>query len=437
MTSRAVVFGAGMAGLLAARVLTERYDQVTLVERDVLSGGPRKGVPQGRHPHQLFTRGQQLLADLFPGIIEELITAGAVPFQPSLQGHLVIEDQPWHRVPMPHDNLAASRPLLEDQLRRRVLDLPGVRLLDGTDAVAPVISNGRVIAARVGRDQRLSADLVVDALGRAGRATTWLADNGYRPPRTDKLALSVVYASCHFRLPADPFAGDEMVLIAPTSARPCGLVLARIDRDEWILTLASYGAAPPTDLGEFLDYAERLAPEHMQVVRTAQRVGQIRRHRFPHTVRRRYECLRTLPRGMIAIGDAVCVSNPLYAQGMTTAALHAHALRRCLRADAGTECLERRYFAAAAQTCNTRWKLQTTNDLIFLPGRQTPLTYATTTYLRRLATAAAQHPECATAYLRVLHAIDHPYALLKPALLRRALFPGPSRPTASHVRSPA
>src|SRR4051794_3956752 len=48
---RAVVIGASMGGLLAARALADYYGEVTVVERDALPDGyePRKGVPQGRH----------------------------------------------------------------------------------------------------------------------------------------------------------------------------------------------------------------------------------------------------------------------------------------------------------------------------------------------------------------------------------------------------
>lgn len=76
----AVVLGAGMAGLLAARVASESYDSVTVVDRDRLPDHPaqRKGVPQGRHLHSFLTRGTGILGELFPGILDELAAAGAV-----------------------------------------------------------------------------------------------------------------------------------------------------------------------------------------------------------------------------------------------------------------------------------------------------------------------------------------------------------------------
>jgi flavin-dependent dehydrogenase len=68
--THAVVLGAGMAGLFTARVLSDFYDEVTVVERDRLPDTPvqRKGIPQGRHLHSFLSRGCQLLDDFFPGI---------------------------------------------------------------------------------------------------------------------------------------------------------------------------------------------------------------------------------------------------------------------------------------------------------------------------------------------------------------------------------
>lgn len=76
---RAIVLGASMGGLLAARVLADFYETVTVLERDVLTDDPanRRGVPQGRHPHALLARGAQTLGELFPEILDELVADGA------------------------------------------------------------------------------------------------------------------------------------------------------------------------------------------------------------------------------------------------------------------------------------------------------------------------------------------------------------------------
>src|SRR5262245_32191879 len=80
--NHAVVLGASMAGLLAARSLADFFDTVTVVERDALAGAGavRRGVPQGRHLHALLARGAQVIDEFFPGLLEELVLDGAQYF---------------------------------------------------------------------------------------------------------------------------------------------------------------------------------------------------------------------------------------------------------------------------------------------------------------------------------------------------------------------
>src|SRR5690349_3266055 len=78
-STHAVILGASIAGLLAARALSDTFGTVTVIDRDDLTGtGPRKGVPQGRHAHMLFAKGREVIEDLFPGITGELVAAGAL-----------------------------------------------------------------------------------------------------------------------------------------------------------------------------------------------------------------------------------------------------------------------------------------------------------------------------------------------------------------------
>ena len=74
----AVVLGGSMAGLLAARVLAERFTTVVVVERDRLPDAPepRRGVPQGKHIHGLLAGGQQAFEQLLPGLTQELEADG-------------------------------------------------------------------------------------------------------------------------------------------------------------------------------------------------------------------------------------------------------------------------------------------------------------------------------------------------------------------------
>ena len=199
--SRAVVVGAGMAGLLSARVLSEFYGSVTVLERDRLPDRPihRKGVPQGRHLHQFLTRGTQVLGELFPGILDQLVSAGAVINDPSRiytrVGRYELRSTGRLADPQSLVYYQASRPFMEFHVRRHVAALDNVAFLDGHEVVEPITTAGTVTGVRIAhRDSGiatiLDADLVVDAMGRASRTPAFLKSRGFRPPSEKRIAAS-------------------------------------------------------------------------------------------------------------------------------------------------------------------------------------------------------------------------------------------------------
>jgi 2-polyprenyl-6-methoxyphenol hydroxylase-like FAD-dependent oxidoreductase len=118
-----LVLGASIGGLLRARVLSDHFDRVTVVERDVLPDGPqaRRGVPQDRHPHVLQPGGAQALDELLSGILDELEAAGSAvltedyaKFHFDLGGHVLAESGPPKR---PMTFYLQTRPFLESHIR--------------------------------------------------------------------------------------------------------------------------------------------------------------------------------------------------------------------------------------------------------------------------------------------------------------------------------
>src|ERR1700692_4213056 len=113
---QAVVIGAGIAGLAAARALSDHFEQVAVLERDSLSDGPvhRPGTPQSRHPHGLLIGGQRALSELFPGFERDLVEAGAVRVRANID---IRVERPGYD-PFPQRDLgllnyALSRPAIE------------------------------------------------------------------------------------------------------------------------------------------------------------------------------------------------------------------------------------------------------------------------------------------------------------------------------------
>jgi flavin-dependent dehydrogenase len=258
----AVVIGASMGGLLAARALADHYETVTVVDRDTVADArePRKGVPQGRHAHGLLARGRQVLEQLFPGLGEELIGEGA------LNGD-VVGDVLWfnhgvylHSAESGLVGLLISRPLLEAGVRRRVSQLPGLRIREECNVVEPVFDRERrrVTGIEVrpvngeAGSETIVADLVVDAGGRGSRSPHWLAEFGYVPPREESIRVDIGYMTRHYRRHPEQLNGKRAVIIA--ACRPdwrTGVALAQ-ENGRWILTLGGYfDDHPPSDEAAF------------------------------------------------------------------------------------------------------------------------------------------------------------------------------------------
>jgi 2-polyprenyl-6-methoxyphenol hydroxylase-like FAD-dependent oxidoreductase len=433
---RAVVLGASMAGLLAARVLADAYGQVTVIDRDELphTCAHRRGVPHGRHIHALLAHGQQALEELFPGLTAELVSHGVPTGDMLANARLFFGG---HRLRQAHTGLVilcASRPFLEGHLRARVRALPNLMFLDRCDIVglATTPDGRRVTGVRVLRradnsaEEVLGADLVVDATGRGSRAPVWLEALGYVRPANEQVRIGLGYATRTYRLPADTLDGDLAVLQAATPQHPRAGALQALEGDRWMLTLAGIlGDHPPTDPDGFLAFARSLRfPDIYETIRDAQPLDDPVGFRFPASVRHRYERLDRFPDGLLVLGDAVASFNPIYGQGMSVAAVEALALRRHL--ERGTEPQPRRWFRDLAQVIDVPWDMAAGGDLVFpgVPGRRTPKVRLVSAYLTRLHAAAADDASLAIAFIRVAGLVAPPQTLLRPGIVLRVLRNG-------------
>ena len=417
----AVVIGGSVAGLLAARALTDAYERVTVVERDELAEGvaPRRSVPQGRHAHALLPHGQVCLERLLPGFCRELVAAGAAECAVLEQMRFVIGGHELARAATGASSIFASRPFIEGHVRRRVRALPAVEAIDRCDVLGLTTEAGRVAGVRILRradgsaEEVLAADLVVAATGRDARVPAWLEGLGHPRPTEERLAVGVAYASRRLRLPDGALGGDGMVLIGAVPDRPRCLFLFSQEHGGWILSVGGYGPEhrPPTDLDGHTAFAATVAPPDVaEAIAAAEPLDEPVAHAFPASVRRRYERLRSFPEGLLVVGDAICSFNPTYGQGMTVAAAEAVALHECL--EDGPRDLARRFFAAAAAPVDHAWTLSTGADLA-LPAVAAPRPRRVrmlNAYMRRLHATAEGDPLVAGAFIAVVGMREPPPA---------------------------
>ncbi|MBV9378965.1 MAG: monooxygenase [Alphaproteobacteria bacterium] len=428
----AIVIGASMGGLLAARALADHYDEVSLLERDTLpeTHEPRKGVPQGRHAHGLLARGREVLDQFFPGLSEEMIGQGA------LYGDLVDEVR-WfnHGVylanaPSGLRGLLISRPMLEDGVRRRLLQLSNVRLLEHSDALEPVFDPAGIrmtgISARLRRGEgggtaTMDADLVLDASGRGSHSSAWLEALGYTKPREEGVQVNIAYMTRLYRRRPEHLPGKRALVMA--GCEPgwrFGVILAQED-ERWIVTLGGYlGDRPPMDEAGYIEFARSLPePEIFEVIKDAEPLTPLAPYQFTANLRRHYEELNRFPDGFLVFGDALCSFNPVYGQGMTVACTEALALHECLAA--GVQDLSRRFFQTAAKLVDIPWQIAVGGDLQHraVEGKRTTQLRFVNWYLMKLFQAAQYDAVLATRFLEVANLMKPPSSLMTPQIALR------------------
>jgi 2-polyprenyl-6-methoxyphenol hydroxylase-like FAD-dependent oxidoreductase len=338
----AIVIGAGMGGLAAAKALSGYFDQVTILERDNLPGQPepRPGTPQARHAHALLAAGQASLEKLFPNFTSDLENAGA---QRLRNGRDIWWERPGYD-PFPvrdlgSDGFCMSRPLLEFVTRRCVERQDNIRLHPHCRVAEFLTSPDQTAVTGVryedaeGRASTLPSDLVLDASGRGALTLALLESIAAPKPQETEIGVDITYASAIFEIPGDkpvPWKGLVHLPLPPDSSR--GALVLPIENGHWIVSIGeAHGGTPPGDIEGFKAFAEGLRTSTLyDAIKTATCVGAIARFNFPSSVRRHFEALERFPRGLIPIADAFCRFNPAFGQGMSVAAQEACVLDRLL-----------------------------------------------------------------------------------------------------------
>ena len=181
---------------------------------------PRKGVPQGRHAHGLLARGRNVIENFFPGWTDEVVACGGVSGD-------IAGDVDWigHGVTIksaPSDlvGLLASRPVLEGHVRRRLLALPNVRVIENCAVQELVADDSKTaikgVRARVGNgvEHIIAADLVVDASGRGSSSPAWLESFGFAKPEEERIEIGIGYTTRAYRRRPTDLNGKLAVVIA-------------------------------------------------------------------------------------------------------------------------------------------------------------------------------------------------------------------------------
>ena len=436
---RAVVLGGSVAGLMAARVLSEHAEEVVIVERDGTAGtgGPRPGVPQGSQVHALLPAGVVQLERWFPGFAAEAVAAGAVtPPRDGSREWFYTDGRRWVTAPIDQDwtVLVSTRPFLEALIHRRTLAVGNIRRVTGL-AEGLDFDGDRVVGARytpLGSDQQvtLEAELVVDAMGRSSRLGDWLDESGWERPPMRRMPIKLNYATSVFQ--HDGAVSEAWNVVSTAAADPAagspprigGVIL--VEDHRWMVLVAGYADDRPSR--DAVEFGRRCREDFPQVfgdiAERAKQVSEVVTYHQADSRRRDFHELRRFPAGLVATGDAVASFNPVYGQGMTSAMLHAsclsaylHAPHTSLREPASG------YFEQVKVVVDAAWQVSTFADLE-LPHVDGPYPrgYRLIRWVGRLLfELAVTDAVISERVARTTTMLAHPDSLASPRLLARAL----------------
>lgn len=427
-TDHVVVVGGSIAGLLAARVLADCFDRVTIVERDVLPEGPesRRGVPQDGHLHGLMAAGLATVERLLPGFEAELAAAGAVSGDIAQDVAYALPCGMAPRFVSGVRFRGTTRRLVEGTIRRRVLALGRVTLLE-SNRVAGLLADGAgavrgVVARQGGETTEIAADLVVDASGRHSHAPDWLDAIGCGRPSMMVVDSRVAYASQRFARPAGGPDWKTLLIAADPVAFPRYGGIFSEEGGHWAVAVAGLGDdAPPTDDAGFRAYARGLrSPMLHDAIAGAKPVEPVLSYRDTANRVRCYHRMRRLPENFVAVGDAVAALNPVFGQGMTLAAIGAAALGDMLARRGAGPGLARAFQRRLAALNRIPWLLATSQDLRH--GSTGPLSSRLIrAYTDRFMLRIPGDRAAAEAFVRALHLVE-PTAFLAPGIVARTLL---------------
>jgi len=417
-----------MAGLLAARVLSDHFREVVLLEADDFpeSDAQRRGVPQGPHAHGLMAGGRQILDELFPGFSVELAHAGAARGDVGGQVRWFMEGARLRSFTSGIEAFGMTRPVIDRIVRARLRAIGNIHVIEKRRVDGLVLTaDGRCVSGVTIKGDTLPADLVVDASGRGSRTPRWLEERGYTRPREDTIEIQLRYTTRLFRRRATDMSDDNAVavIVAPTPLGKRGGLMIAQEGQRWIVTLINYfGEHVPPELPAFVEFARRLhAPWIYDVIRDAEPVGEAHVTSFPASVRHRYDKLKRFPSGVILVGDALSSFNPMYGQGMSVAAKEVKELGAIL--GDGQPDLSRRFFSRAATIIDAAWTLAACNDLRIpeVTGRRNAPARVMSSYIPLLLRAGHSDAAVVEAFIKVQNMLIPPTDLIQPAIVLRVL----------------
>ncbi len=443
LEGKAIIVGGGVAGLLAARVLSSHFEQAVVLEKDVYpeKAVPRNGIPQSHHIHILLMKGKQILTELFPNLESVLISKGAhkVDLLADVKYHLATGFA--MRLKSGMYTIACTRQLLENSIRHELLiQCQNVKIIDNSrvTGLTKCTNGNRILGVNALSNDALSdfydGKLIVDATGRRSETVQWLEKIGFEKPPKLKINSWIGYATQKYKIPNDlNLDWKSLIVLTNPPVNPRMAVIYPVEGDNIVMVgLLGIGKTyPPTDKGGFEEFAKQIGVvEVKEIIEKSKPVSSIFGYREIGSRKYLFDKMKKWPDNFIALGDSVCSFNPIYGQGITVAAMCAKILKSHLENNGKTNNPIEKGFSQSfqrkvAKANSFPWLLGTSEDLRW-PSSEGPrpnlLTKIMQKYVNDVMLLGPESEIATRSFFAMLHLLKSPLVLFHPSIILHILY---------------
>ena len=424
MPEKAIVIGGSIAGLLAAHVLSDHFEEIILIEKDnyVEDDKIRNGIPQANHVHILLVKGREILQDFFPELEKDLVKKGA--------NKIDFLNDSRYRLPSgwaPKFNsgivtFTCTRTLLENTLRHQIQKNSKIKIEKGKQITSLVLEKSNKISLKTKENEEIHGDLIVDCTGRNTKTPSWLEDIGFPKPKETKIDSFVGYATRRYIPPKNDRKWKMLAIFNKPTTNPRTGVIYPIEDGKWLVGLYGIGKNyPPTDEKGFLEFTKNLESKELyDALKDATPDSEIHGYRIQGSRKYHYEEMLRWPENFIVLGDAVSVFNPYYGQGITSAALGAKTLDDLLKNSKIEKDFTQKFQKRLAKTVSLPWILGTSEDIRWpttLGKRPDAITRLVQNHAQKVLLLAPKSTLATKSFLQMMHMIRSPAIIFHPVIL--------------------